>query len=146
MAPALIAARLAQVALVTALLSLAFFLLLAAMPGDPIELALAADPRLTAEDAARLRALHGLDQPLHARYLAWAGAVLSGNLGHSRLFAQPVAALLGPALLSTLELLGLALVLSVSGGVLLGALAAARPRAAPAVQGLALLAQAMPGF
>ncbi len=146
MAPALIAARLAQILLVTALLSLGFFLLLAAMPGDPIDLALAADPRLTAEDAARLRALHGLDQPVLARYAAWAGAVLSGNFGHSRLFAQPVAALLGPALLSTLELLGLALALSLAGGVLLGALAAARPRWAPAVQAAALLAQSMPGF
>ncbi len=146
MAGALILWRLAQAAVTIALLSAAFFALLAAMPGDPIDLALAADPRLTAEDAARLRALHGLDQPLPARYLAWAQAVLAGNFGHSRLFAQPVAALLGPALLSTLELLGLALLLSVAGGVALGALAAARPRWAPAVQALALLAQAVPGF
>lgn len=146
MAPALILARLLQIILVTALLSFLFFLLLALMPGDPIDLALAGDPRLTAEDAARLRALHGLDQPLLHRYGAWAAAVLAGNFGHSRLFAQPVAALLGPALLSTLELLGLALLLSVAGGTLLGALAAARPRWAPLVQALALLAQAMPGF
>lgn len=143
---ALIAGRLVQGALVLAVLSAVVFALLAAMPGDPIDLALAADPRLTAEDAARLRALHGLDQPLPARYLAWAGAVLSGNPGHSRLFAQPVAALLGPALLATLELLGLALGLAIAGGVALGALAAARPRWAPLVQGAALLAQAMPGF
>lgn len=146
MAPALILARLAQGALLLLLLSALFFALLAAMPGDPIDLALAADPRLTAEDAARLRALHGLDQPLPARYLAWAGAVLSGDFGHSRLFAQPVAALLGPALRSTLELLGLALGLALAGGVALGALAAARPRWAPLVQATALLAQAMPGF
>ncbi|MFL1462018.1 ABC transporter permease [Roseococcus sp. DSY-14] len=146
MAPALILSRLAQMLAVLALLSALFFALLAAMPGDPIDLALAADPRLGPEDAARLRALHGLDQPLHARYLAWAGAVLGGNAGHSRLFAQPVAALLGPALLSTLQLLGWALALALAGGVALGALAAARPRWAPAVAAVALLAQAMPAF
>ncbi len=63
----LIATRLVQIALVTALLSFAAFLLIGLMPGDPIEMAIAGDPRLSSEDAARLRALHGLDQPLMAR-------------------------------------------------------------------------------
>jgi peptide/nickel transport system permease protein len=142
----LLLSRLAQIAVTAAILSLCAFLLIALMPGDPIDLAIAGDPRLTSEDAARLRALHGLDQPLMARYLAWAGAVLQGNFGHSRLFAQPVARLLGPALWSSLQLLGLALVLAIVIGVGLGALAALKPRLAPAVQGLALFAQAVPSF
>ena len=142
----LILSRLAQIAVTAAILSLCAFLLIALMPGDPIDLAIAGDPRLTSEDAARLRALHGLDQPLMARYLAWAGAVLQGNFGHSRLFAQPVAQLLGPALLGSLTLLGLALAIAVVLGVGLGALAALRPRLVPAVQGLALIAQAVPSF
>ncbi|UPY39185.1 ABC transporter permease [Sediminicoccus sp. KRV36] len=142
----LILSRLAQIVVTAAILSFCAFMLIALMPGDPIDLAIASDPRLTAEDAARLRALHGLDQPLMARYLAWAGAVLEGRFGHSRLFAQPVAALLGPALQSSLALLGLALTLAVGIGVSLGALAALRPAAAPFVQGLALVAQAVPSF
>ncbi|WP_236019758.1 ABC transporter permease [Sabulicella rubraurantiaca] len=146
MAGALILRRLAQIAVTTAILSLCAFLLIGLMPGDPIDLAIAGDPRLSAEDAARMRALHGLDQPLLARYLAWAQSVLGGNFGHSRLFAQPVSALLGPALLSTLELLGLALLLAVGAGVGLGALAALRPRWSGPVQALALAAQAMPTF
>jgi len=139
-------ARLAQIAATCAVLSLVFYLLLGLMPGDPIDLAIMADPRLTAEDAARLRALHGLDQPLLARYLAWAAAVLRGEFGFSRLFAQPVAALLWPALLSTLVLLGWAVGLAAVLGVGLGVLAALRPRFSPAVQGVALLAQSVPGF
>lgn len=142
----LILSRLAQIAVVTAILSLCAFLLIGLMPGDPIEMAIAGDPRLTSEDAARLRALHGLDQPLMARYLAWAGEVLRGNFGHSRLFAQPVAQLLWPALLSSLELLALAIGIAILAGVGLGALAAARPRLAPFVQGVALVAQATPSF
>ena len=138
--------RLAQITLTTTALSLVFYMLLGLMPGDPIDLALMADPRLTAEDAARLRALHGLDQPLGARYLAWAGAVLRGEFGYSRLFAQPVGALLWPALLSTLALLGWAIAIAAVLGVGLGVLAALRTATAPAVQGAALLAQAMPGF
>ncbi|WP_318987509.1 ABC transporter permease [Falsiroseomonas ponticola] len=142
----LIAARLVQVAITLAILSFAMFLLIGLMPGDPIDLAIAGDPRLTAEDAARLRALHGLDQPLLARYLAWAAALLRGEFGFSRLFAQPVAAIIGPALLSTLALLGAALLVAAAIGLALGMLAAARPRAAPLVDAIAILGQSAPTF
>ena len=142
----LLASRLAQVAITLAILSFAMFLLIGLMPGDPIDLAIAGDPRLTAEDAARLRALHGLDQPLLARYLAWATALLRGEFGFSRLFAQPVAAIIGPALLSTLALLGAALLVSAAIGLALGMIAAARPRAAPFVDAIAILGQSAPTF
>ncbi len=142
----LLASRLAQVAATLAILSFAMFLLIGLMPGDPIDLAIAGDPRLTAEDAARLRALHGLDQPLLARYLAWAAALLRGEFGFSRLFAQPVAAIIGPALRSTLALLGAALLVSAAIGLALGMLAAARPRAAPLVDAIAILGQSAPTF
>ncbi|MGG5810333.1 ABC transporter permease [Falsiroseomonas sp. CW058] len=142
----MVAARLVQAAATLALLSLAMFLLIGLMPGDPIDLAIAGDPRLTAEDAARLRALHGLDQPLMARYAAWAGALLRGEFGYSRLFAQPVAGVILPALGSTLVLLGAALLLAGGVGVALGLLAAARPRAAPAVDAVAILGQSAPSF
>lgn len=139
-------ARLAQIAAILAILSFCAFALIALMPGDPIEVAIAGDPRLTAEDAARMRALHGLDRPFHERYLAWASGLLRGEFGYSRLFAQPVAALLGPALLSTLALAGTALLVALTLGVALGALAASRPRAAPAVDAIAVMGQAMPTF
>jgi peptide/nickel transport system permease protein len=142
----LLATRLAQIAITLALLSLAMFLLIGLMPGDPIDLAIAGDPRLSPEDAARMRALHGLDQPLLARYLAWARALLGGQFGYSRLFAQPVAQVIGPALASTLVLLGAALLVAGALGLLLGALAAARPRLAPLVDGIAILGQSAPSF
>ncbi len=129
----ILATRLAQIALTLAILSFCAFALIALMPGDPIEVAIAGDPRLTSEDAQRMRALHGLDRrPFHERYFAWAGGLLRGEFGYSRLFARPVAALLGPALLSTLALAGSALLIALTLGVALGALAAARPRSAPA--------------
>lgn len=138
--------RLLQIAATLAILSFCAFALIALMPGDPIEVAIAGDPRLTAEDAARLRALHGLDQPFTERYLAWASGLLRGEFGYSRLFAQPVAALLGPALLSTLALAGSALLIALVIGIGLGTLAASRPRAAPAVDAIAVMGQAMPTF
>ena len=54
------------------------------MPGDPIDLMPTANPHITAADVARLKALHGLDQPLIERYRHWLAAALSGEL---RLFA-----------------------------------------------------------
>lgn len=138
--------RLPQIALTLALLSLAAWLAIGLMPGDPASLALMSDPRLTPEDVARLRALHGLDRPLMERYLAWALGLLRGEFGYSRLFAQPVVAVLWPALRSTLVLVGLAVALAAVVGVALGALAALRPRAGGFVDALALLAQAVPSF
>jgi peptide/nickel transport system permease protein len=142
----MLASRLVQIAVTMAILSFAMFLLIGLMPGDPIDVAIAGDPRLTAEDATRLRALHGLDQPLLARYAAWAGALLEGRFGHSRLFAQPVAQVIGPALVSTLALVGAALVIAGVFGIALGLLAAARPAAAPVVDAVAILGQSAPSF
>jgi peptide/nickel transport system permease protein len=142
----LLLARLPQIAVTLALLSLAAWLAIGLMPGDPASLALMSDPKLTPEDVARLRALHGLDRPLVERYLAWAGGLLRGEFGYSRLFAQPALAVLWPALRSTLVLVGLAVGLAAAAGVALGALAALRPRAGALVDALALLAQAVPSF
>jgi ABC-type dipeptide/oligopeptide/nickel transport system permease component len=52
-----LSARLVQILVTAAALSFVFYMLLGLMPGDPIDLAIMADTRLTAEDAARLRAL-----------------------------------------------------------------------------------------
>ncbi|MBE9606546.1 ABC transporter permease [Acetobacteraceae bacterium H6797] len=116
------------------------------MPGDPIELAIIGDPRLGPEDAARLRALYELDRPLLARWTSWALGVLTGNFGHSRLFARPAIQVLMPALWSSLILVGTSLLLAILLGVAAGALAAARPVYAGAVQTVALMGQAMPSF
>jgi peptide/nickel transport system permease protein len=144
----LMAGRLAQAAITLAALSFVTFLLIGLMPGDPIDLAIAGDPRLGAEDAARLRALHGLDQPLLSRYLAWAGAALSGEFGFSRLFARPAAEVLGDALLASLALLVPATLLSALIGVSLGVLAARRPRSGLdyAVNMVAFAGVSMPSF
>ncbi|WP_426956803.1 ABC transporter permease [Muricoccus radiodurans] len=142
----LIAWRLPQIALTLAILSLLAYLAIGAMPGDPISLAIMADPRLGPEDAARLRALHGLDQPVLSRWAAWAGGVLHGEFGYSRLYARPAVEMLGPALRGSLILLGTALALAAGLGVASGMLAALRPRWRGPVDGLALVSQALPSF
>ncbi|TQF79257.1 ABC transporter permease [Elioraea sp. Yellowstone] len=144
----LIGQRLLQGAVTVAILSFAAYALIGLMPGDPIDLAIAGDPRLSAEDAARLRALHGLDQPLTSRYLAWASGALQGQFGFSRLFAAPAHEVLGNALLNSLALLLPTTLLSAAIGIALGVLAARRPRGALdyAVNAIAFAGISLPSF
>ena len=144
--PRLILSRLLQMAATLLAVSALVWLVMGLMPGDPADLAMMADPALTAADIERLRALHGLDRPISERYLAWLAAVAQGDFGFSRLYAVPVAQVLWPALASTLVLLGASLLLAAGFGIAFGVLAAARPRWAPAVDGVAILAQSVPGF
>ena len=123
-----LAGRLAETVVTLALMSLLVYLLIGLMPGDPIDLMIAGDPKMTGADKARLRELYGLDKPLLERYLAWAGQALQGNLGYSRTFAQPVLDVLWPRLGNTLLLAGSAFVLSAAIALPLGMWAAARPR------------------
>jgi peptide/nickel transport system permease protein len=123
-----LASRAVQTVITLALMSLVVYLLIGLMPGDPIDLMIAGDPKMTSEDAARLRALYGLDKPLLDRYLAWAGQALQGNFGYSRSFNQPVLAVLWPRLLNTLLLAGIAFVLSAGIALPLGIWAANHPR------------------
>ena len=122
-----LATRVAQSVIVLALMSFAIYALIGLMPGDPIDLMISADPKMTPEDAARLRALYGVDKPVVERYANWLIAALGGDLGYSRLYAAPVLDVLLPALGNTLILLGLTLVLSLAIGLPAGVVAALRP-------------------
>lgn len=119
--------RLIQSALVLLVMSFVVYGLMGLMPGDPIDLMIAADPRLSPEDALRLKALYGLDRPWSERWLGWLGQVLAGELGYSRLYARPVMEAMGPALLNTATLMLSGLILSLSLAVPLGILASLRP-------------------
>jgi peptide/nickel transport system permease protein len=119
--------RLVQVLAVLAVMSFVIYGLIGLMPGDPIDLMITADPHLTAADAERLKALRGLDRPLGERYLAWAKAALSGDLGYSRLYNQPTLTALLPRLGNTAILMGTSFVLALALALPLGITAARRP-------------------
>jgi peptide/nickel transport system permease protein len=94
------------------------------MPGDPVELMIQANPRITSEDIARLRAIYGLDQPLYERYGKWMSTILSGDLGFSRTYRIPVTEMLGPRLVNTFILSLTALFVSLLIAIPLGVIAA----------------------
>lgn len=140
--------RLFQSLAVLLVMSFVVYGLMGLMPGDPIDLMIAADPHLTPADAARLKSLYGLDRPWTERYLRWLAQVAQGELGYSRLYARPVAAAIGPALANTATLmlgsLGVALLVALP----LGILASLRPRSAldHAVNLLAFASVSLPVF
>jgi len=119
--------RLVQSVVVLLVMSFVIYALIGLMPGDPIDLMITADPKITAEDAAHLRELYGLDKPIFERYGNWLSAALGGDLGYSRLHAKPVLSVMAPALMNTVVLLGLSLTLALLIALPLGVWAAARP-------------------
>jgi len=119
--------RLMQSLAVIAIMSFLVYALIGLMPGDPIDIMIASDPKLTPDDAARLRALYGLNLPIGERYWNWLSAALGGDLGFSRTHSRPVLDVMGPHLERTLLLMGISFVLSAAIAIPLGVWAAARP-------------------
>ena len=122
-----LAERLLQSIVVVAVMSFVIYGLIGLMPGDPVDLMISADPKITSEDAARLRALYGLDKPIVERYGNWLASALAGDFGFSRLHAKPVLEVLGPALANTTVLMELAFALSLAIALPAGIAAAMRP-------------------
>lgn len=120
--------RLMQSAGVLLVMSFVIYGLIGLMPGDPIDLMITADPKITAADAARLRELYGLDKPIMERYGHWLGAAVTGDFGFSRLHARPVLEVMGPALGNTVILLGLSFGLALALALPMGVAAAMRAR------------------
>lgn len=99
----------------------AFFLIFAS--GDPaVKIAGEAG---TAADADRIREALGFNRPLAVQYLSWLGHLLTGDLGRSIYFNQPVATLIADRVSTTLTLSVSAMLLAVAVALPLG-IAAAR--------------------
>jgi peptide/nickel transport system permease protein len=96
-------------------ISLAMFVLVRVVPGDPAKVALGiyGSPELVAE----LRAHWGLDQPIFVQYGIFLQQILQGDLGHSYFYGQPAIELvlerLPPALFLTAYAVFLTLLISV---------------------------------
>lgn len=119
--------RILQTLAVIVLLSYVCFYLMSLMPGDPVDMMVASNPKMTTEDVARLKSLYGLDQPVYKRYASWVTAISTGDLGYSRTYRVPVQELMGPRLWNTFLLSAASLILSLLIAVPLGVISALRP-------------------
>lgn len=138
--------RLAQLIPVLFVVSVALFVLLQVLPGDPTVAVLGQEA--TAEQRAALRSELGLDRPLAAQYVSYAWGVVQGDFGTSYITGESVLAVLGQRLPVTVELGLLALLLAVALGVPAGVFAALRRRskADNALTGVGVAALATPHF
>jgi peptide/nickel transport system permease protein len=106
--------RLAGLAAAFASLLVVSFLIVQLIPGDPA--AGIAGANADRADIARVRHELGLDRPLGERFLDYAGNVLSGHLGTSFMYRQPVETIVFNRLpfTATIALAGIVVVLLVS--------------------------------
>ena len=105
------------------LAALAVFLLLTVIPGDAARLVVG--PEATPDAYARAREALELDRPWPARFGAWLGRAVRGDLGESWVYPWPVGELVARALGVTLPLALLAIALASVLGIGAGLLAAA---------------------
>jgi len=114
-----IATRLSANALTLLVISIVTFLLMnAKAPEDIARSVLGRE--ITREQIARFVERNGLDRPLEARYAAWMGNFIRGDLGKSIVTGRPVSADAMTRLGRSLTLAGLAALLGIGGGILIG--------------------------
>ncbi len=116
--------RLLQTAALLLVVSVVVFALILQAPGGP---SILLDRNMSAAEIARMRAILGLDQPLHIQYIRWLGQVLHGNFGTSYQAGLPVLEIIGQMLPNTLILSAAALGLSLIVAIPAGVVSAARP-------------------
>ena len=118
------ARRLAILLATLAFASLIVFAALEVLPGNAAETMLGASA--TPEAVAALAHKLGLDLPLSARYLAWIGGALRGDLGQSYAYNSPIAPLIGERLAVTLPLTLIAMAIASAVALSAGVYAAER--------------------
>ncbi|MGW5382545.1 ABC transporter permease [Nocardia sp. NPDC003963] len=117
--------RLGRGLLVVLLVTLAVVVLLSFAPGSVAQVILG--DAATPEAVAALNNKLGLDRPVWAQYLGWAGNAARGDLGTSPLTGQSVTAAITERLPVTFQLAAMALAIALVSAILLAVLSAMRP-------------------
>ncbi|MGH2613821.1 MAG: ABC transporter permease [Thermomicrobiales bacterium] len=125
------------------------FAIMRAAPGDPVQMYVAGGlSKGSPEDIERIRENLGLNDPLPVQYARWLGQAVQGNLGYSIASQRPVTDLIRERLPASLSLMGISLVLSMTVGILIGAVAAVKQYSLfdYATTTFAVLGNALPSF
>ena len=126
--------------------TVAVFLLMRAIPGDPAQIALGvnASPELLEETRRQL----GTDRPLSVQYVDWVTGLPQGNFGISYVTRQDISPLIVDRVQVSLILVMLSMVVALLIAIPFGTLAAVRHRRPSGVliSGISQLGVAIPGF
>lgn len=137
--------RVPSAVLVLVLASIAIFLGLRLVPGDPADILAGEDP--TPASIHAIEAQLGLTQPLPVQYWRWITGILTGRLGHDYILGGPIGGTIARDGAATLELTVAALVVTIVLGAVLGiAGALARGGGLWAVNGVVTLFFSVPGY
>jgi peptide/nickel transport system permease protein len=140
-------ARLWQSIMLLIIISLIGFSLLLLAPGSPLA-QFAFSPGMSQEQMQAIAEQMGLDRPIIVQYFDWLLHLLHGNWGLSYRDGRPVLTVIGDHLFATVLLMGSSLVLSMSIGVWIGVVSAARRNTSfdYAATTLAMIALSIPTF
>jgi ABC-type dipeptide/oligopeptide/nickel transport system permease component len=143
---AFLGGRLLQAIPVLLGVSLAVFLMVHLIPGDPA--ALIAGTDATRADVENVRQSLGLDRPLPVQYVSFVGKALTGDFGKSFRTGRPVLEEIMPRYLNTMALGAIALAIAVLIGMASGIVSAVRRHTAfdNAALLLSLAGVSMPTF
>ncbi len=143
---AYVLARFLQAIPVLILASIAVFLMLRLVPGDPATII--AGEGASDADVARIREQLGLTDSPPQQYINWLGRLFRGDLGHSFASGVPVSRVLKIAIPPTLELTVAAYLLAVVVGIPMGVLGGIKPRSVWdwLLSGYTLVTVGIPGF
>jgi len=106
-------------------ISVILFTIIHLAPGGPLDM-YAENPSVSKEALAQIAAAYGLDQPVPVQYFMWLKSMVVGDWGYSIRTGRPVITEIMGRLGPTLQLGGLALLLSLVIAIPLGILSAAR--------------------
>jgi peptide/nickel transport system permease protein len=142
-----LAQRLAQAAVIVAIVATITFALIHLAPGDPFS-AVMDNPNVSETVRQTLRAQYGLDRPLPEQFVRYVNSLAHGQLGWSFSHERPVLEVLGSALPNTLLLMGVALVGSFTLGILVALIQVARRGSIVdhTLSGISLFFFSMPDF
>lgn len=108
-------------------ITLITFVVIHLAPGEPVEMQLAMNPKISAKARERMREFYGLDKPLHIQYINWLGRLAQLDFGQS--FApdnRQVIAKISERLPITVSLNVIALIIEFGLAIPIGILAAVK--------------------
>ena len=106
--------------------SVAVFLMMHLIPGDPALAMLRGQPSVTEADIDRVRHQLGLDDPVPVQYLKYIGRAVQGDFGESVQSHRPVLTMIREQAWPTVQLALAAMAVAVTMGVILGTISAVR--------------------
>jgi len=123
------------------------YILFRVLPGNPLAM-LMRNPKATPEMIEATKQFFGLDQPWYVQFFLYFKNLLSGDLGISFYFKQPVSSIIGARILPTLIMVGLAEIIAILVGIVIGIIAAWKrgTRIDVGTLGFSLVTYSMPTF